>query len=134
MNKDMKDVVLALLEKSKAKEVRWVHASTVDDINPEGMIPMDAQDFAVHTPSYTINIYRSDSDGTIRLLLYNEFANLVTNEPVSTDDPFYSTMAELVDLARRYALDEDKLLRRIKASLKESGVLGSSKPESNIES
>src|SRR5688572_30387134 len=105
MNQDMKDIILALIEKSKAKQVHWVHARTIEAINPDNDDPDPAaEDFAVHTPTYTINLYRSPNHPTIRLLIYNEEADLVTNEPVSPDDPFFSKMRELLDLARRYAL------------------------------
>jgi hypothetical protein len=133
MNKDLLEIVNGLIEKSKEKGVLWVHGSSLSETNLEGNVTPEDEDFAVHTPTYTINIFkRSVPAPGIGLNIHNEFGNIVTQENLTPDDSDFDKLWELFTLAKRYVFDEDKLLEKIKESLKSPGVLGAAAPDDGI--
>lgn len=129
MNKDVLEIVNGLTEKSEQKKVIWVHASSVNALNLEYPIELTSEDFAVHSSTYTINIFRRTKDNGVGINIHNDEGTLVTSEMVTPDDPDHKIADKLLGLARKYALGEDKLLREITESLKKPGVIGGDNDE-----
>src|SRR5687768_16716489 len=107
MKDELKPIVEGLLKKSEVNQVAWAHASTVGAFR-DAEIEQSAEDYAVSTPSYTINLFRvsqridSEHKVGIRFNILNEVGELVTGDTLYKDEPEYPVLENLLDLARKH--------------------------------
>src|SRR5690349_5426893 len=117
MKDELKPIVQGLVKKSLEDKVAWVHASAVSRLNEEAEIPTGAEDYAVSTSSYTINLFRitdvtpESHKMVIRINILNEVGDVVTSDAVAEDEEEYGMMENLLNLARKAALGEERVLK-----------------------
>lgn len=120
MDNEIKDIVKGLLEKSKRREVNWIHSG---DIYP--MISPDAEDYVVNLERSTIEIFRSAGDTErITFLIKNISGKEIIEEALELFDVGYSDLEELINLAANKADNVDDTLDSIKDELNTSGEIG----------
>jgi hypothetical protein len=135
MKSEIRAIVEGLLKKSREDKVAWVHASTVGRLTSEEGVDPSSEDYAVNTPSYTINVFKtidispSGPKRVIRINILNELGDVVTNHTANEDEKEYPMMEELIELARNSVIGEERVLKKIMEGLSKPGIFGSTDDE-----
>lgn len=118
---EVKDIIVSLLKKTEAGQVKWVDARNV------GMKNVMEEDYVVLLPNSSINVFRG-TEG-VRLNILNSEGNVVMYvEAMNESLNDVKLLEDLLLSAKRKALGLDETLTEIKEILSKEGVIGDAKP------
>jgi len=116
---EIQDIVQKLLERSRAREVNWVSSSDVGVTQVKG-----GEDFTVALPNYSVNVWKSHQDPAVRLAFYDDRGRTIMRAVTTPRDDNHPLMEELLELARRKALNVEGALDALRVALAQPGVIG----------
>lgn len=123
---EISTIIKGLLQKSKQKQVNWV-------ITPESNLGSYEEDYIVHTPNYSINIYEDDK-GRRYLSILDGYGDATLREGFEFFSPEHSMLGDLLVLAKKKATKIDEILDDVEKALLDNRVFGERKTTESGES